>query len=919
MRWRAGSVRAVSLALTKVMRARALSTKRAGVQAVVALILGWAGLVGLVDGQDAPVFKPVWQWVDPGLKAKYGFGWPAEKQEGEFKQCTCAHVDYSLNMACSDDQAEGRVKDFDCRQFGTRSRTGHDEFKYGMRGSGNPCMCSTTVGKVESDACFGFKTTVETTSYDHPPLCLPVTRVREDKWDYISVSALQDTSVVGPTEASTILLPPGEYPDIERNRLMILVIDVQWGMLDIFDEEQKALESDDSSCVFTCQGGDPKTAGQRCNGIEDVTTCKGGGVCSYLECNCCCEETPLDLKRRTNPDSPLYGVHVCGGDGVDPATGATIRRCNYPPNEAGNPVPSPRQIRFQYRDGVAGKHRLTVVGDWLSLMATMLNLKYRGLRDTTTMRLRSPTLSPLSAQTQPYETVYYSITQVQSQPEFINGIRTGETEYFTVFSGNLTVLVRIISDNDAPVIVDPQQGYVAPAVCSNLDAETSAKCCRKDGDQSCCQCHFGQFYAFEDTSDILQITGMQVSDVDIEELTTTAEFDVFTLVKNGNINFNSRTGLTFYDQNARNRKGFTATTEFTNNAIRLLKYVVELPELVDRECKPGVPKTECSTVHHFHTQQEGKEEYFDISFNDQGYTSVTGQAKSVSARVFVTIVAQNDAPAIHVQRQDFDATEDTLTDITGISVSDVDLMESITSTLAHDLWMDDAENRQYTNRMAAEVSVTHGRMYLGVWAKLNVIRDAVQEYVTLASFFPSHDLCKINDIFIMPPGSPQRLEDVCAHINAGTPDCATGDSTNKLENPNCRCGIINRCGTDKYLVLYLNRSKDFTPYRNALKNVLVATDKTCGGLPVGPNPNNYTLGKACSTSRDCSEARLPRCGGADRPCFCCANLSMPCSSADDCHAVEKDSLCGCSFDPHGQGQCGPYKTPAGQPVLVRHP
>ena len=146
-----------------------------------------------------------------------------------------------------------------------------------------------------------------------------------------------------------------------------------------------------------------------------------------------------------------------------------------------------------------------------------------------------------------------------------------------------------------------------------MDAETSAKCCRKDGDQSCCQCHFGQFYAFEDTSDILQITGMQVSDVDIEELTTTAEFDVFTLVKNGNINFNSRTGLTFYDQNARNRKGFTATTEFTNNAIRLLKYVVELPELVDRECKPGVPKTECSTVHHFHTQQEGKEEYFDLS------------------------------------------------------------------------------------------------------------------------------------------------------------------------------------------------------------------------------------------------------------------------------------------------------------------
>jgi hypothetical protein len=91
-------------------------------------------------------------------------------------------------------------------------------------------------------------------------------------------------------------------------------------------------------------------------------------------------------------------------------------------------------------------------------------------------------------------------------------------------------------------------------------------------------------------------------------------------------------------------------------------------------------------------------------------------------------------------------------------------------------------------------------MYLGVWAKLKVIRDAVQEYISLESFFPSHDLCKVMDVYRAPSGSPQKFEDVCAHVNAGSSECTTGDTSNKIANPNCRCGVVNRCGTDKYLV-----------------------------------------------------------------------------------------------------------------------
>ncbi len=100
----------------------------------------------------------------------------------------------------------------------------------------------------------------------------------------------------------------------------------------------------------------------------------------------------------------------------------------------------------------------------------------------------------------------------------------------------------------------------------------------------------------------------------------------------------------------------------------------------------------------------------------------------------LTIVAINDAPTFKAVVLEFDATEEELADITGLSVSDADLMEKITSPLAAKVWMNDPEELQYANKLAVEVQVTSGNVFLGVWAKLNVMRDARQEYVTLASF-----------------------------------------------------------------------------------------------------------------------------------------------------------------------------------------
>jgi hypothetical protein len=458
------------------------------------------------------------------------------------------------------------------------------------------------------------------------------------------------------------------------------------------------------------------------------------------------------------------------------------------------------------------------------------------------MRLRSEFASPVSARTQPYETAFYEIRQIdkaQRIDEDVAGAGPLLYDYFETFRGNLTVLIKIRGLNDPPVVHNPETDFTPPAICKQMS--NPSECCQKPGipdgstgnDQSCCQCFFGQYYAFEDTSDILEIPGMTVMDPDLQEATTDAKFDVKVLAKKGNVNFNSRTGLVFYDQAFRNRKGFTAGSDATNNAIRVLKYVVETADLV------GTP---ASTVFNYNTQQDGMVEYFDMSFNDQGYTSVSGAAQIVDTRVHVTIVALNDPPIITAERPDFDAVEDLLTDITGISVSDVDLLETITSPFAHELWMDDAENRQYSEAMSVEVSVEYGRMYLGVFAKLNVIFDAVQSFITIAPSFGSHDLCRMSKLYLKPPGSPQTFDKVCSHINAGSSDCTTGDMNDKLQNPNCRCGVIDLCGNDKYLVLYMNRSLDSRTYREYLKQAIVSSDKSCGGLPIGPKPNNYTFG-----------------------------------------------------------------------------
>jgi len=240
-------------------------------------------------------------------------------------------------------------------------------------------------------------------------------------------------------------------------------------------------------------------------------------------------------------------------------------------------------------------------------------------------------------------------------------------------------------------------------------------------------------------------------------------------------------------------------------------------------------------------------------------------------------------------------------------------MEQIESTLAIQNWMEDSEYRHYVNKIAVEISVKFGNVSLGVWSKLDMMYDQISEYVSLQSFIAGHDLCRVQDILDSPAGSPVTLQDVCSNANAGTSECTTGVRSDVIGNPNCRCNVINNCATDGYIVIYLNRSKDFSAYKQSLKNAVSSKDLTCGGLPVGLVPNNYSLGIPCATSQDCAETKLGGfCGSSSKPCYCCSNITHRCSADSDCAAFAADSYCGCVPGVAGNGICGPYYTVGGQ-------
>jgi hypothetical protein len=145
--------------------------------------------------------------------------------------------------------------------------------------------------------------------------------------------------------------------------------------------------------------------------------------------------------------------------------------------------------------------------------------------------------------------------------------------------------------------------------------------------------------------------------------------------------------------------------------------------------------------------------------------------------------------------------------------------------------------------------------------------------------------------FILIPGTCLCCSQVCVLQNFGTSACLTGSETG------CICLLDNDCkSTGATYVMYMNTTKRWETWINVIEEAVMQTDKTCGGAPIYPAPNNFTTGLKCETDEDCDATNLETCTpGVD--CFCCANMSHVCSVDLDCNDFDAQSSCGCTPTP----------------------
>lgn len=113
----------------------------------------------------------------------------------------------------------------------------------------------------------------------------------------------------------------------------------------------------------------------------------------------------------------------------------------------------------------------------------------------------------------------------------------------------------------------------------------------------------------------------------------------------------------------------------------------------------------------------------------------------------------------------------------------------------------------------------------------------------------------------------------------------------------CTCLLDNDCkSTGATYVMYMDTTKRWETWIKVIEEAVMQTDKTCGGAPIYPAPNNFTTGLKCETDEDCDATKLKTCTpGVD--CFCCANISHVCTVDLDCNGFDAQSSCGCTPTP----------------------
>lgn len=480
-------------------------------------------------------------------------------------------------------------------------------------------------------------------------------------------------------------------------------------------------------------------------------------------------------------------------------------------NSSASPADRPRRV--VYREYVSANVRqLELIGTFANVTRALDVLLYKPLPQQNSIRLKSRVYSPASAEEQPYERMYIGVDFLQSGDSMAANAKWQRV-------GDMDQLVYTVNINDQPSIVEPKESYVYPPFCSMRNPNPV--------------CHFGQFFAYEDTGIPVDVAGVEIADVDLYEdcgfiQQECKQVDVGVSTLRGAIGLNTRNSLTLYEE-GRSVQGFTSILSAANKAVSVLFYRVEQPALLGPT----------SITNNFNTQHSNNAEGIIVTVSDQGFSGAAGVSQVNTIFIPVQIVAVNDPPLIDVQFREFSFIEDTPVTVNGISVSDVDVDEEITSTLSQSTWTNLAANLKYLNKMRATVYVNFGTLRMLYSRNLRIVRTNEVQFTSIEAFRFGHDLCRARDTFLqnlLVSQAAQALgrdfisyQDVCVFANAGSSLCPTSAEAG------CACLFDDDCLlSDPNIVLYFNVSRPFDQFRTLLTKALDDQDKTCGGLPVYP-------------------------------------------------------------------------------------
>jgi len=571
---------------------------------------------------------------------------------------------------------------------------------------------------------------------------------------------------------------------------------------------------------------------------------------------------------------------------------AAMRGITKPASEQDTPT----RIAFE-KNIDTGMFTLVFEGTYRATYYAMQNVFYRANTHQNTNRLKNRIYSPGPSRDFPYEEVVISLET--ADVEEIGG----ETivRPYAMYT-NHSHLMHIVDINDVPTIEHPQDVYEVPIQC--LAKGTLYP-----------ECHFGQFFSYEDTDPRVQIGGVVVADIDAYELCTYLQqeckkIDVSVRAFKGAIALNTRSRLSFYET-TRGGQGFTAFVTASNAAIKVLFYQVEVTELLG--------PTGGSSVLHYNTQHSGQREYVTVRVSDQGFTGAAGIARVNSIEIPLEIVAVNDAPQLQTEVLEYSKLEDIPSILEGLAVSDVDVEEQIDSSLSRATWMRGPTRQSTLNKLRLTFEVTHGKLRLGYMRNLNLIQTQDVAFMTLSSVRFGHDTCRIRELLDQAAKISQygpsgvvypAYSKACGLSNLGQVTCLTGNEAT------CSCRIDDLCFDDGTITLYIDNARaaatvpgggGVSGYIETLSDMIADQDKTCGGMATFATPNNFTQGLKCNTDDDCIEDILPACTlGVN--CTCCANATFVCSSHADCSGFDAGSLCGCMLGGPGDGECGPWYT-----------